>query len=82
MRKSILALLPFLAASPAIGADAFPARPVRIIIPFAPGGSTDLIGRVVSRQLSEQYGRPFLVENRTGAGGTDRKSTRLNSSHT
>lgn len=70
MRNAFLAGLLFLAATPAIGADAYPARPVRIIIPFAPGGSTDLIGRVVSRQLAEQYGRPFLVENRTGAGGT------------
>lgn len=62
---SILCPLPALAA-----ADSYPNRPVRFIIPFAPGGVTDIIGRVVAAKLSERIGRPLVVENRGGAGGT------------
>ena len=56
-------------AAPSFGADAYPTRPVRVIVPFAPGGTLDLTGRVISQQLSEQLRQTFVVDNRTGATG-------------
>src|SRR3989442_8430693 len=55
----------------ATGADAqaWPARPVRIIVPFAPGGTADTLGRLVAQRLSESFKENFVVENRAGAGG-------------
>src|SRR5262245_17057157 len=51
-------------------ADAYPAKPVRIVIGLAPGGGTDIQARLFAQKLSEGFGRSFVVENRTGAGGT------------
>jgi tripartite-type tricarboxylate transporter receptor subunit TctC len=51
-------------------AEAYPARPVRVIVGLAPGGGTDIQTRLFAQKLSESLGRPFVVENRTGAGGT------------
>jgi tripartite-type tricarboxylate transporter receptor subunit TctC len=48
-------------------AQAYPTRPVRIIVGFAPGGGTDVLARVIGQWLSERLGKPFLIENRTGA---------------
>ena len=50
-------------------ADDYPSRPVRVIVPFATGGSTDLLGRLTANKLSERLNQRFIVENRTGAGG-------------
>ena len=49
--------------------DDFPNRPVRIILPYAPGGATDMIARIVAQKLSEKWGKPVLVDNRAGANG-------------
>ncbi|MCC7040142.1 MAG: tripartite tricarboxylate transporter substrate binding protein [Burkholderiales bacterium] len=59
-----------LAAGPAIvAAQDWPTKPVRIIVPFPPGGTTDIIGREVGHRLSTAFGQPFVVENRAGASG-------------
>jgi tripartite-type tricarboxylate transporter receptor subunit TctC len=56
-------------ASPAAAQDAWPAKPVRFIVPFSPGGSTDVIARMVGQKLSLKWGQPVVIENRAGAGG-------------
>jgi tripartite-type tricarboxylate transporter receptor subunit TctC len=56
------------AGSRVAGAETYPARPVRIIVGYTPGGSTDIIARLIGQQLSEQFGQPFVIENRPGAG--------------
>ena len=52
------------------GAQGFPTKPVRLIIAFTPGSSTDIIGRVVAAKLQEMWGQPVVAENRVGAGGS------------
>jgi len=56
-----------LVSSVAIGAE-YPDRPVRVVIPYSPGGPGDLLGRQVAEKLAASFGRPFVVENRAGAG--------------
>jgi tripartite-type tricarboxylate transporter receptor subunit TctC len=50
-------------------AEQWPVRPVKFVVPFAPGGTTDILARVVAQKLSEEYGQQFVVENKAGAGG-------------
>src|SRR5262245_9293892 len=49
--------------------QAYPVRPVRMVIPFPPGGSNDIVGRIVAANLSERLGKQVVVDNRAGAGG-------------
>ena len=67
--KRIFALLSLLGFAAAAAAQSFPDRPVRIIVGFPPGGSSDTVARVVAQQLSPLLGQPVVVENKPGAGG-------------
>ena len=59
-----------LAPAPAQAQDAWPQRTVSIVVPFAPGGSADLLARLLAQHLQAKFGTPFIVENRGGAGGS------------
>jgi len=67
--RLLLGLLFALAASVA-NAQAYPAKPVRLLIPFPPGGSNDVVGRAIAAQLGERLGQSVLIDNRGGGGGT------------
>src|SRR5690606_24182581 len=72
-KKPVLAA--FLAAAatalavPALAAENYPSQPIRLIVPFAPGGSTDIIARLVSQRMGAELGQPMVIENKGGAGG-------------
>jgi tripartite-type tricarboxylate transporter receptor subunit TctC len=54
----------------AAAGQAYPVKPIRFIVPFTPGGGTDLIARVIGQKLSEAFAQPVIVDNRPGAGST------------
>ena len=70
MLKGLLAAVLSLAATGAAsGAGAYPDKPVRLYVGFAPGGATDLLARLYAKKLGEKFNQTFIVENRPGAGG-------------
>jgi tripartite-type tricarboxylate transporter receptor subunit TctC len=72
MRSSILGTVSValaLCTSGFVHAQGYPAKPVRVVVPFPPGGGTDIVTRMVMQKLSERLGANFLIENRSGAGG-------------
>jgi tripartite-type tricarboxylate transporter receptor subunit TctC len=66
----MLLLHPGTAAAQTDAATGYPKAPVKMIVGFAPGGSNDIIARVVAQKLGERLGQSFVVENKPGAGGT------------
>jgi tripartite-type tricarboxylate transporter receptor subunit TctC len=69
MRLAFVVLLSFLAATTCATAQSYPARPVTVVVPYAAGGGIDMIARMLAQRLTDKLGRPFVVENRLGAGG-------------
>jgi tripartite-type tricarboxylate transporter receptor subunit TctC len=70
MKRLLTSVLLSLAATGAALAQAWPAKPVTLLVPFPPGGSTDAIARVLGNKLQERLGGSFVIDNRGGAGGT------------
>lgn len=69
MLKSILLGAALLTAASTVAAQAYPTRPVRFVVPYAPGGSTDTLARSIATVLADQLGQQVVVDNRTGANG-------------
>jgi tripartite-type tricarboxylate transporter receptor subunit TctC len=69
MRATRRAILAAPLATPALAQDGFPNRPIRLVVPFPPGGSTDVVGRLVAAGLQQHLGQSVIVENRAGAQG-------------
>lgn len=69
-RRGLLALPAAALAAPALADEAWPNRPIRVIVPFAAGGPIDTLGRLIAEPLRERLGQPFVIDNRGGAGGS------------
>src|SRR3974390_255375 len=67
-RSFALLALPFVLGVKPASAEGYPTRPVTIIVPYAAGGATDILARILGDALSQKFGQPFIVENRPGAG--------------
>ncbi len=70
MKKLIMLFALCLAAATGAHAQAWPSKPVTLLVPFPPGGSTDLIARTLGQKLQEKFGTGFIVDHKAGAGGT------------
>src|SRR5262245_4885145 len=57
-------------AIPAHAQQNYPTKPIRIVVPFSPGGTSDVLARLIGQKMSEGLGQPVVIETRTGAGGT------------
>jgi len=66
---ALMSLLPLLSVADVSAQEVYPNRPVRFVIPFAPGGGTDYVGRLVAQKVGERLGQQLVVDNRAGAGG-------------
>jgi tripartite-type tricarboxylate transporter receptor subunit TctC len=67
--KAVAAAVAALMSAPALPAESFPSRPVRLIVPFPPGGGTDVFARILGAKLTEMWGQQVVVDNRSGAQG-------------
>jgi tripartite-type tricarboxylate transporter receptor subunit TctC len=67
--RLLLSAATLLAIAPTVSAQDYPTKPIRVIVPFAPGGGSDFIARFMAQRLSELLGKPFVIENKPGAGG-------------
>jgi len=68
-RRALLAVLSSLFFAAGAAAQVFPARPISLVVPFAPGGATDVVARLLAGEVSQQVGQPVIVENKPGAAG-------------
>ena len=69
LRGLLVALLAVAASGPDAGAQSYPSRPVTFVVPFAPGGGTEFLARMIGQRLEQRLGKPVVIENRPGAGG-------------
>jgi tripartite-type tricarboxylate transporter receptor subunit TctC len=67
--RGLLVAIVLVAAAPFAAAGDYPEKPIRLFVPFPAGGAVDIVARVVTSRMAEQLGRPFVIENRAGAGG-------------
>src|SRR5438105_15758029 len=64
-----MVLMACVATSSALAQSPYPTRPIRLLVPFAPGGGVDVVARIVGKRVSEKLGQPILVESKPGGGG-------------
>ena len=69
-RRALLGAIPAVLAAPPVRAQAYPARAIRVVVPFAAGGLTDVVARIVMEHMAATLGRPMVIENQGGAGST------------
>ena len=70
LRRVVLAILLLAAAGPCVAQVSYPGKSIRFVVPYPPGGLTDVLARITGQKLTESWGQPVLVENRGGGGST------------
>ena len=65
----LAAVIAFGAAAPVLSQSAYPAKPIRMVVPYAPGGGSDIVARIIGHKMSESFGQSIVVDNRAGAAG-------------